>query len=272
MRSGEAEAERQRAVKGKAPAPASPQHEEPTSLELVTLEELSECMSSETGPSMSVDAYLAQQIAAYERCQQQRRESQAAADVAQSGGQDRGQAQQAQQGQGQVRRIAAALSMFAGAPTLEEAVEAMIAPSAAPSAAAAGASAPGAQGGSSCVSDPQLSSTSYASSASGGEMELASIGSSSGAGCSSDSSPACAGRSAGWHEVDLAAAPHSSCAGGAGTEVCDLPGPSGSHSRAAAWLHSQPGPAGGRYAEWDGAGPCSGLPALHSGVIACQRA
>ncbi|KAL4422178.1 hypothetical protein ABPG77_006867 [Micractinium sp. CCAP 211/92] len=100
MRSGEAEAERQRAVKGKAPATASSPHEEPTSLDLVTLEELSECMSSETGPSMSADAYLAQQIAAYERCQQQRRESQAAADVTQSGGQDRGQAQQAQQGQG----------------------------------------------------------------------------------------------------------------------------------------------------------------------------
>lgn len=257
--SGEAEAERRRAEKGKAPAlPALPQ-EEPAVEELVTLDEVSECMSSEAGLALSSDAYLAQQIAEYERCQQLHRERQAAAQQAHAGTQGGEQEQPAQQGQGKARRIAAALSMFAGAPTLEEAVEALMAPAATPPAAGPAASetaapapaTPGGQGAGGHGLHPQLSGRSYASSASGVEMELASIGSSGSAGgssgsvCTRGTHPSCAGGSTGWQEIDLA--PSGSCGGRPVAVLDDQLGPGGSRSRAAAWLHSQAGPGG----SWD---------------------
>ncbi|KAL4458473.1 hypothetical protein ABPG75_013338 [Micractinium tetrahymenae] len=262
--SGEAEAERRRAEKGKASAPAvPPQEAEPagTAEEPVTPEELSECMSTDTAltGATSSDAYLAEQIAAFERFQQQHRERQVAAAAAPAGSQ--GEQGQAQQGQSKARKIAVALAMFAGAPTLEEAVDVLVGPAAAPAAAAA-AAAPGAQARGSGVPRAQLSSKSSASSLSGFEVELASLGSTSSAGCSG-SSPSHAGGGAGFAEVDLAP---SSSGSSAGVWAQDEPGPSGSCNRTAAWLQSHAGPCVSGNGERD-PGFRSALPARYSHMI-----
>lgn len=229
------------------------------------LEELSEGMGSDTGVTTSSDAFLAQQVAEYERCQQRHRERQpGGAETALAGSHSCPQDPPVPQGHGKARRLAAALAMFAGAPTLEEAVEALVAPAAVPSSAAPAPATPGGHGAGGRAAWPQLSSRSSSSSAIGTEMELASLGSgSSGACCVAGSArPFCAGGSAGWPEIDLA--PSSGCAGSSSAGLDGRAGPGGSRDRAAAWLHSQAGPCGSGYEEWHSAGPSSSLPARYA--------